>query len=109
MNRLRLLLPALLSAMALGGAVAWGESGASWLLAAHLPGTLAADHTAPVALLHALRTPGQLDVARDIAVELCTRLIEGGVDRLHFYTLNRPELTAEVCAALGIEATEAAA
>lgn len=53
--------------------------------------------------------PGEAALARDIAVELCTRLIEGGVDRLHFYTLNRPELTAEVCAALGIEATEAAA
>lgn len=76
---LPLLLPALLSAMALGGAVAWGESGASWLLAAHLPGTLAADHTAPVALLHALRTPGQLDVARDIAV---ASLLVGGVSVL---------------------------
>ena len=53
--------------------------------------------------------PGEAALARDIAVHLCTRLIEGGVDRLHFYTLNRPELTAEVCAALGIEATEAAA
>lgn len=53
--------------------------------------------------------PGEAALARDIAVDLCTRLIEGGVDRLHFYTLNRPELTAEVCAALGIEATEAAA
>lgn len=53
--------------------------------------------------------PGEAALARDIAVELCTRLIEGGVDRLHFYTLNRPELTAEVCAALGIKATEAAA
>ena len=53
--------------------------------------------------------PGEAALARDIAVDLCTRLIKGGVDRLHFYTLNRPELTAEVCAALGIEATEAAA
>ncbi|KGJ22767.1 methylenetetrahydrofolate reductase [NAD(P)H] [Paracoccus sanguinis] len=53
--------------------------------------------------------PGEAALAREIAVDLCTRLIEGGVDRLHFYTLNRPELTAEVCAALGIEATEAAA
>lgn len=53
--------------------------------------------------------PGEAALARDIAVDLCTRLIEGGVDRLHFYTLNRPELTVEVCAALGIEATEAAA
>ena len=33
---------------------------------------------------------------------LCSRLIEGGVEDLHFYTLNRPELTREVVRALGI-------
>lgn len=33
---------------------------------------------------------------------LCDRLIEGGVDDLHFYTLNRPHLTREVVRALGI-------
>ncbi len=33
---------------------------------------------------------------------LCTRLIEGGVGDLHFYTLNRPHLTREVVRALGI-------
>jgi methylenetetrahydrofolate reductase (NADPH) len=33
---------------------------------------------------------------------LCTRLIEEGVQDLHFYTLNRPHLTREVCHALGI-------
>ena len=33
---------------------------------------------------------------------LCTRLIEGGVEDLHFYTLNRPHLTREVVRALGI-------
>jgi methylenetetrahydrofolate reductase (NADPH) len=35
---------------------------------------------------------------------LCTRLIEEGVQDLHFYTLNRPHLTREVCHALGITA-----
>lgn len=34
---------------------------------------------------------------------LCTRLIEGGVEDLHFYTLNRPNLTREVVRALGIQ------
>lgn len=34
---------------------------------------------------------------------LCTRLIEGGVEDLHFYTLNRPHLTREVVRALGIQ------
>lgn len=33
---------------------------------------------------------------------LCTRLIEGGVDDLHFYTLNRPHLTHQVVRALGL-------
>ena len=37
-----------------------------------------------------------------ICTELCTDLIEGGVEHLHFYTLNRPELTRDVCAALGV-------
>ncbi|HMO07408.1 MAG TPA: methylenetetrahydrofolate reductase [NAD(P)H] [Paracoccaceae bacterium] len=33
---------------------------------------------------------------------LCDRLISEGVENLHFYTLNRPHLTREVCRALGI-------
>jgi methylenetetrahydrofolate reductase (NADPH) len=33
---------------------------------------------------------------------LCSRLIEGGVQDLHFYTINRPDLTREVIRALGI-------
>ncbi len=33
---------------------------------------------------------------------LCDRLIAGGVEDLHFYTLNRPHLTREVVRALGI-------
>lgn len=37
-----------------------------------------------------------------IATELCTDLLEGGVEHLHFYTLNRPELTRDICVALGL-------
>ncbi len=33
---------------------------------------------------------------------LCDRLLGEGVEDLHFYTLNRPHLTREVCRALGI-------
>ena len=40
-------------------------------------------------------------LATAVATELCTDLIEGGVEHLHFYTLNRPSLTHEVCTALG--------
>ncbi len=47
---------------------------------------------------------GERALARDMATTLCQRLIDGGVDRLHFYTLNRPELVADVCTALGIAA-----
>ncbi|TDE41153.1 methylenetetrahydrofolate reductase [NAD(P)H] [Antarcticimicrobium sediminis] len=41
-------------------------------------------------------------LATAICTEMCSALIEGGVDRLHFYTLNRPELTRDVCHALGV-------
>lgn len=33
---------------------------------------------------------------------LCTRLLDEGVEHLHFYTLNRPDLTREVVHALGL-------
>ncbi|MCA0994340.1 methylenetetrahydrofolate reductase [NAD(P)H] [Alloyangia pacifica] len=41
-------------------------------------------------------------LATAMCTELCNELIEGGVDKLHFYTLNRPELTRDVCYALGV-------
>ena len=41
-------------------------------------------------------------LAAELSIDLCNRLIEGGVDQLHFYTLNRPELTRDVCKALGV-------
>jgi methylenetetrahydrofolate reductase (NADPH) len=64
------------------------------------------------------RVPGRLDEAFQMAARdgresllalthcttLCTRLIEEGVQDLHFYTLNRPHLTREVCHALGVTA-----
>lgn len=43
-------------------------------------------------------------LATTVATELCETLIEGGVEHLHFYTLNKPELTREVCHALGLGA-----
>ena len=41
-------------------------------------------------------------LATALCTELCGELIEGGVQDLHFYTLNRPELTRDVCHALGV-------
>ncbi len=38
-----------------------------------------------------------------LATELCSELIAGGVEDLHFYTLNRPHLTRTICHALGVE------
>lgn len=37
-----------------------------------------------------------------LATELCDTLLAEGVEDLHFYTLNRPHLTRDVCHALGI-------
>ncbi len=62
------------------------------------------------------RVPARLDEAFTLAARdgreellalaqctaLCDRLLEGGVEDLHFYTLNRPHLTREVVRALGL-------
>ncbi|WP_371171355.1 methylenetetrahydrofolate reductase [NAD(P)H] [Aliiroseovarius sp. 2305UL8-7] len=37
-----------------------------------------------------------------LCTELCSDLIDGGVEDLHFYTLNKPSLTRDVARALGI-------
>lgn len=41
-------------------------------------------------------------LATAVATELCATLVEGGVEHLHFYTLNTPELTRDICMALGL-------
>ena len=41
-------------------------------------------------------------LATALCTELCSDLTDEGVDALHFYTLNRPELTRNVCRALGV-------
>lgn len=38
-----------------------------------------------------------------ILTELCSDLMDEGVEDIHFYTLNRPDLTRTICKALGIE------
>ena len=50
----------------------------------------------------ALRDGREDLLATAVCAELCSDLIDGGVERLHFYTLNRPELTRDVCHALGV-------
>lgn len=41
-------------------------------------------------------------LATAVCTELCSDLVDEGVEMLHFYTLNRPELTREICHALGV-------
>lgn len=45
---------------------------------------------------------GEAQLALETCVKLCEALVAGGVDALHFYTLNKPELVQKVCAELGI-------
>ena len=37
-----------------------------------------------------------------LSTELCSDLIDGGVENFHFYTLNKPLLTRDICAAIGL-------
>jgi methylenetetrahydrofolate reductase (NADPH) len=41
-------------------------------------------------------------VAATLAAEMCKRLVEHGVRDFHFYTMNKPNLTAATCRILGI-------
>ena len=41
-------------------------------------------------------------LATAYCTELCSELLEGGAEHLHFYTLNRPTLTRDVVHALGL-------
>jgi methylenetetrahydrofolate reductase (NADPH) len=43
-------------------------------------------------------------VSERVALAQCRRLIDAGVDALHFYTLNRGDLVSAICASLGIGA-----
>lgn len=63
---------------------------------AHIPAWLEEAFTA------AQRDGREELLATVVATELCDNLLQGGVDDLHFYTLNRPTLTRDVCFALGI-------
>jgi len=41
-------------------------------------------------------------VAATVAAEQCRALVAGGVNDLHFYTLNRADLTFAICHILGV-------
>ena len=42
-------------------------------------------------------------LAISVCTGLCTKLIEGGVEDLHFYALNDPRLSRDICRALGVQ------
>lgn len=42
-------------------------------------------------------------LATAIATEICDDLMSEGVEHLHFYTLNKPDLTYDICRAIGVE------
>ncbi|OCX60936.1 methylenetetrahydrofolate reductase [NAD(P)H] [Thioclava sp. SK-1] len=50
----------------------------------------------------AVRDDREQLLATALCTELCDTLIQGGVEDLQFYTLNRPNMTRDVCHALGI-------
>ncbi len=54
------------------------------------------------AFAHAIRDGREDLLALTQCAVLCERLVSEGVEDLHFYTLNRPRLTRDVCQALGI-------
>jgi methylenetetrahydrofolate reductase (NADPH) len=54
------------------------------------------------AFTHAARDGREELLSIALATELCDDLLQGGVEDLHFYTLNRPHLTRDICFALGI-------
>lgn len=64
---------------------------------AHVPAKL------DEAFAHAIRDGREDLLALTQCSVLCERLIEEGVDELHFYTLNRPQMTRDVCHALGLQ------
>lgn len=47
-------------------------------------------------------TSAVMDYGVRAAIDLCTRLLEGGAPGLHFYTLNKSRQVEEVCAALNL-------
>ncbi|HQY44863.1 MAG TPA: methylenetetrahydrofolate reductase [NAD(P)H] [Paracoccaceae bacterium] len=55
------------------------------------------------AFTHAIRDGREQLLGLTQCSVLCERLIEEGVEELHFYTLNRPQMTRDVCHALGLQ------
>ncbi len=67
---------------------------------AHVPQTLNAAFSKAT-------TPEEIALlATVIATEQCDTLLEEGIEQLHFYTLNNPDLVFNICQAIGFKAAE---
>lgn len=64
-------------------------------------GTLVPAHI-DEAFTKAAEAGGQDDYGKQFCIEQCQKLIDGGVEDLHFYTLNKPQLSRFVIEALGL-------
>ncbi len=53
------------------------------------------------AFSNALTPEDQELLAVSVCVEQCSELIDEGVEHLHFYTMNKPDLTFDICRGLG--------
>ena len=54
------------------------------------------------AFAEAKRDGREEELSKALCTALCTELMAGGVEDLHFYTLNKPHLSRDICAALGV-------
>ncbi|RWR29982.1 methylenetetrahydrofolate reductase [NAD(P)H] [Sinirhodobacter populi] len=75
-----------------------GVKGFAARCGAHVPAGLESRFEA------AIRDGREQELSVELCVDLCEKLMAGGVDHFQFYTLNRPQLTQKVCAALGVTA-----
>lgn len=73
-----------------------GAMGFAKRCGAHVPTRLAQDFD------RAIRDGRESLLATAHCASLCDELLEGGVQHLHFYTLNRPEMTRDILHAVGL-------
>jgi methylenetetrahydrofolate reductase (NADPH) len=61
--------------------------------------------TIPDKMREAFETVAPVDVdklSHDLCVKQCEDLLKNGIESLHFYTLNKPNLTLSICKTLGV-------
>ncbi|MGB0905408.1 MAG: methylenetetrahydrofolate reductase [NAD(P)H] [Mangrovicoccus sp.] len=46
---------------------------------------------------------GEEALSKKLCIEMCEAIMAEGVDQLHFYTLNKPHLSRDICTELGVQ------